>query len=274
MSRSTSASATAGQRHLVDAAGQRHGRRGVAPVGAAHVAPVDRQAHRRRGRGCRRRASPRRRGASRPRTWRRPADEIRAAPRAPAVDRARAPQLGELGLVTAVAAAGLGSARVMRSTIASPLVAFVPSRLRAARVIVCLPAVSVDLGVGVVPDHPLVAERQVQLLLGAAVDAQEHVGRALLGDQLVGVQRVGEDAQVVRAVLRDVDGEVEHDVGAGAQPADVVAAGGVELRHVGGRALGAVAAVARAGVGGVLRLVGALPEVPRGGAPVRRGPRG
>ncbi len=53
------------------------------------------------------------------------------------------------------------------------------------------------------------------------------------GDQVVGVQRVGEDAQVVACrSCGTVDGEVEHAVGAGAQAADVVPAGGVELAHV------------------------------------------
>jgi hypothetical protein len=84
----------------------------------------------------------------------------------------------------------------------------------------------------VVPDHPLVAQRQEELLLGGAVDPQEHVGRPLFLHGRVRVQRVGEDAEVVDAVLWDVDGEVQRHVRAGPQAADVVAAGGVELRHV------------------------------------------
>src|SRR5690606_383143 len=95
----------------------------------------------------------------------------------------------------------------------------------------------------------------------------------LFAHQVVGVERVGEDAQVVAAGLRDLDGEVEHAVRAGAQAADVVAAGGVELRHVRRGAFGSVAAVAAAGVLRVLRLVRPLPQVRwRGGRGA--GPRG
>ena len=63
--------------------------------------------------------------------------------------------------------------------------------------------------------------------------------------------------------MGNVDGEVQLHVGVGAEPTDVVAAGGEEFRNVGGRPLDSVFRPAGSGVSGVLGLVGRLPQSAR-----------
>ncbi len=125
-----------------------------------------------------------------------------------------------------------------------------------------------DLGIGVVPRQPAVAEGKAELLLGLAVHAEEDVGGALLLDGVGGVEGVGEDRQVVSAVLRDRDLEVEGQVGASVEAADIVAAGGVVLTDVGRRALRPFTPPGASGVRRVLGFICRLPELGRRG---RRG---